>query len=233
MTKELAPGIHVLGGKKGGRVRSFLVENGRKLTLVDTLFEEDGRLVREAIQALGRKIDDLEHIVLTHAHRSHLGGLAELKLLSGATVHSHEREADIVGGERIAERVSLVPHKPLRVYFPFQLFAALGLGAHKPCPVDASIGAGDEVGGLQVLHIPGHTPGHLGFYAPDKGVLIAGDAISTWPSFDAGWESFTLNEAQHRMSIRTLASLEPRVLGVGHGDPIRKDAADRIHTLIW
>lgn len=230
---ELAPGIHVLGGKKGGRVRSFLVENGPKLTLVDTLFEEDARLVLEAIHKLGRRVEDLEHIVLTHAHRSHLGGLAVLKRLSGARVHAHEREADIVGGERVAERVSLVPHSPLRVYFPFQLFAALGLGAHKPCPVDESLDDQGTVGGLTVFHLPGHTPGHVGFYREEAGVLIAGDAVSTWPSFDAGWKSFTLNEAQHRMTIRKLAGLEPKILGVGHGNPVRENAADRLASLIW
>ena len=230
---QLAPGIHSLGGKKGGRVHAFLVEDGAKLTLVDTLFEEDARLVLEGIQGIGRSVTDLEHIVLTHAHRSHLGGLAVLKRLSGAKVFAHEREADIVAGDRVAERVSLVPHKPLRVYFPFQLFAALGLGAHKPVPVDESLDGQTEIGGLQVLHIPGHTPGHLGFYSADKGVLIAGDAVSTWPAFGAGWGSFTLNEPQHRASIRTLAALEPKVLGVGHGDPITSNAAERVHALVW
>ena len=37
--KELAPGVHALGAKKGGRVRAFLVDDGNELTLVDTLFE--------------------------------------------------------------------------------------------------------------------------------------------------------------------------------------------------
>ena len=50
-----------------------------ELTLVDTLFEGDGRVVLEALSALGRQPDDLKHIVLTHAHRSHLGGFAALK----------------------------------------------------------------------------------------------------------------------------------------------------------
>lgn len=230
---ELAPGIHVLGGKKGGRVRAFLIENGSELTLVDTLFEEDARHVLSAIAGLGRSVTSLKHIVLTHAHRSHLGGLAELKRLSGATVHAHEREADIVGGERVAERVSLVPHRPLRVYFPYQLFAGLGLGAHSPCPVDESLADGGAVGRLTVIHLPGHTPGHVGFYSEEKGVLIAGDAVSTWPSFAAGWKSFTLNEAQHRMTIRRLAGFEPKILGVGHGDPVRKNATDRLASLIW
>ena len=44
----------------------------------------------------------LKHILLTHAHRSHLGGLSELKRMSGATVYAHEWEADIIAGERKA-----------------------------------------------------------------------------------------------------------------------------------
>lgn len=44
----------------------------------------------------------LKHILLTHAHRSHLGRLAELKRMSGATVYAHEWEADIIAGERKA-----------------------------------------------------------------------------------------------------------------------------------
>lgn len=229
---ELAPGVHSLGGKKGGRVHAFLVEDGTDLTLVDALFEEDARLVREEIQRLGRSISDLKRIVVTHAHRSHLGGLSELKRLSDAKILCHEWEADIVAGERVAPRVPLLPRTPVRVYFPYQLFAALGWGAHKAVPVDESLADGDEVGGLQVLHIPGHTPGHLALYSTEKGVLISGDAIATWPSFYPGWPSFTLNETQQRATIRRLAELEPKVVGVGHGDAITNDAADRVHSLV-
>ena len=52
--RELAPGVHSLGRQKGGRVRAFLVDDGDELTLVDTLFEGDARLVLEALRALGR-----------------------------------------------------------------------------------------------------------------------------------------------------------------------------------
>ena len=65
--RELAPGVHVLGGKKGGRVRSFLLDTNGELTLVDTLFEDDARGVLDAIRTLGRTPSDLKRIVLTHA----------------------------------------------------------------------------------------------------------------------------------------------------------------------
>ena len=97
---ELAPGIHSLGHAKGGHVHAFLIDTGGELTLVDTLFESDARLVLEAIRTLGRSVSDLRRIALTHGHRSHLGGLAALKRASNATVYAHAWEADIVSGDR-------------------------------------------------------------------------------------------------------------------------------------
>ena len=128
---ELAPGIHSLGHGKGGHVHAFLIENGGELTLVDTLFENDAKLVLEAINRIGRKVTDLKRIAITHGHRSHLGGLAALKRASGATVYAHEWEADIVSGDRRAQPVSLLPRQSLRL-IPFQLGLLLGKPKHVP-----------------------------------------------------------------------------------------------------
>jgi glyoxylase-like metal-dependent hydrolase (beta-lactamase superfamily II) len=229
---KLAEGIHYIGGTKGGWVRAFLIEDGSDLTLIDTLFDEDPRVVLEEIRRLGRSATDLKRIVLTHGHRAHLGGLAALKRWSGATVFSHEWEADIIAGNRKPQPVSILPRRPLRVYVPFQVGLALGFGAHPACPVDETLTDEDEIGTLQVLHTPGHSPGHLSFYSPERGVLISGDAIATWPRFEAGWPAFTLNRKQHRASIRRLAALEPKVMGVGHGNPIMGNTPDRVHSLV-
>ena len=51
---EIAPGIHSLGHGKGGHVHAFLIDHGGELSLVDTLFESDGRLVLDAIRKLGK-----------------------------------------------------------------------------------------------------------------------------------------------------------------------------------
>jgi glyoxylase-like metal-dependent hydrolase (beta-lactamase superfamily II) len=228
--RELAPGVYALGGKKGGRVRAFLLDTNGELTLVDTLFENDARGVLEAIRSLGRGPRDLKRIALTHAHRSHLGGLAALKRETGATVLAHETEADIVSGDRPAQPVGLKPTAPLRTY-PFQVGIFLNRPRHRPCPIDESVDDGAEVGPLRVLHVPGHSPGHLAFSWPERGLLLSGDAIATWPRFEAGWPAFTLNAAQHAESIRRLASLDAAIVGVGHGEPITDGAADRVHAL--
>jgi glyoxylase-like metal-dependent hydrolase (beta-lactamase superfamily II) len=227
---EIAPGIHVMGSKKGGYVRAFLQDDGTDLTLIDTLFETDGRLILDQLAAMGRTVKDLKNIVLTHGHRSHLGGMAALKKLSGATVYTHEWEADIISGDRKAQNVTLRPIKPYKTY-PYQLGLALGLGDHPHCEVDKCLKDGDRIGPAQVMHTPGHSPGHLAFYWPERRVLITGDAVCTWPDFRSGWPSFTLNWKQQRASIRRMAQVEIDAVAVGHGDPITKNATQRMRAL--
>ena len=75
-----------------------------------------GCVIADQIRALGGTLADLKRIVVTHAHRSHLGGLATLKRLSGARVYSHAWEADIIAGERAAQQVSWWPQDPIVTY---------------------------------------------------------------------------------------------------------------------
>ena len=229
--RELAPGVHMLGAKKGGRVRAYLIETHGELWLVDTLFENDAGGVLDAIRRLGRKPSELKRIVLTHAHRSHLGGVAALKRETGAAVLSHEWEADIISGDRPAQSVGLKPTAPFRTY-PFQVGIFLNRPKHRPVPIDESVGDGDAVGPLEVLYAPGHSPGHLAFHWAERRLLLSGDASATWPRFEPGWPAFTINPEQHAKSIRRMASLDAGIVGVGHGDPITDGAADRVHALV-
>jgi len=136
---DVQPGETVIDATfgAGGYSRSILAVSGTQVIGIDRdrsaiaagfdlVDRSDGRLVLEEVRRLGHSISDLKRIVLTHAHRSHLGGLAELKRQSGATVYSHEWEADIIAGERKAQAVTILPRRPLRAYIPFQVGLALG-----------------------------------------------------------------------------------------------------------
>jgi glyoxylase-like metal-dependent hydrolase (beta-lactamase superfamily II) len=228
--RELAEGVYSLGHGKGGHVHAFLLDHAGELSLVDTLFEDDARLVLDAIRRLGRSPADLKRIAITHGHRSHLGGVSALKRASGASVSAHEWEADIVSGDRRAQAVSILPKQSLRL-LPFQLGLWLNRPRHTPCPVDALLRDDDEFGPLQVLHAPGHSPGHLAFWWPERRFLIAGDGVATWPDLCAGWTAFNLNHAEHRRTLQRLAGLDAEIVGVGHGDPVTAGAADTLQQL--
>jgi len=228
---QAAPDIYSMGQSQGGNVHAFLLDDGNGLTLIDTLFDADAHRIVAQVQAIGKTVQDIKNIVLTHAHRSHLGGLARLKELTGAPVYAHEWEADIISGDRKAQPVSILPHPPYRAYH-LQIGLNLDIAKHVPITVDQFVHEGDRIGPIQVIFAPGHSPGHLAFYWPERRALIAGDAVCTWPSFMLGWRGFTLNHKQHQASLRRLAELDAEVLCVGHGEPLTSGAAGRIRSAL-
>jgi glyoxylase-like metal-dependent hydrolase (beta-lactamase superfamily II) len=225
---EIAPGVYSISQKKGIYVHAFLLDDGDGLTLVDTLYSNDASYILAELQKMGRKASDIRRILLTHGHRAHLGGLAPLKQASGAPVYCHAWEADIIAGERRPQCMSLRPMRPYRLWH-YQV--ASRFGKHNPVVADHIVNGGERVGPLQVIHAPGHTPGHLVFYWPERKALFAGDALVTYPILEPGWRAFTLNMKQNLVTLRMLAAMDVSVLGVGHGDPLSQNVNERLNQL--
>jgi glyoxylase-like metal-dependent hydrolase (beta-lactamase superfamily II) len=228
---QIAPGVYSLSQQQGAYVHAYLLDDGEGLTLVDTLYDNDAHRILNELARIGKTPQDIKHLIMTHAHRSHLGGLKLLQSLSGAPVYAHEWEADIISGDRPAQAVSRRPYPPYRTW-PLQIALNLNFAKHPSVQVDHFVHEGDRIGPLQVLYSPGHSPGHLAFYWPERRALIAGDAICTWPDFRLGWRGFMLNPKQHKASVRRLAELDSEVLCVGHGDPLASGGAGRIRAAL-
>lgn len=228
---QIAPGLYSIGQKKGGNVHAYLIDDGGFLTLIDTLFDADASVVLAEIARTGKYITDLKQIILTHAHRSHLGGLATLKKLSHATVYSHEWEEGIIAGHRKASPVSLWPKPPLQVYH-LQAGLALGLSPHAPCTVDRVLKDGDHLGPLEIVSVPGHTPGCLAFHWGKRRALIVGDVVASWPSIAPGWPGLTLDNDQNLQSVGKLADAgDAEIVCVGHGGPITRGGSSILRQL--
>jgi len=228
---QIAPGLYSMSQQKGGHVHAYLIDDGGSLTLIDTLFNTDASVVLDEIARAGKQITDLKHIIITHAHRSHVGGVATLKKLSRARVYSHEWEEGIISGQRKATTVGLWPRPPLQVYY-LQLGLALGLGHHVPCPVDQALKDGDHLGPLEIVSVPGHTPGCLAFYWRNRRALIVGDVVATWPYIAPGWPGLTLDNDQNLKSVGKLSDAgDAEILCVGHGDPITQGGSGILRRL--
>jgi hypothetical protein len=135
---QVAPGIYSMAQRKGAYVHAFLLDDGDGLTLVDTLYDSDAHRILAELQRIGKSVADIKHIVMTHCHRSHLGGLALLKEQSGAPVYAHEWEADLIAGAPItmifsapldqqARTAHLSSGGPLRPWFRRFLILVVGV----------------------------------------------------------------------------------------------------------
>ena len=77
-------------------VNAFLIDAGDGLVLIDAGLKGSPPRISEAIYALDRLPQDVVAIVVTHAHRDHVGGLAEMKRRTGAEVWMHPADAALV-----------------------------------------------------------------------------------------------------------------------------------------
>jgi glyoxylase-like metal-dependent hydrolase (beta-lactamase superfamily II) len=100
----------------------------------------------------------------------------------------------------------------------------------EPCHVDRELQDGDEIeaaGGLKVIHVPGHTPGHIALLMPSKRILFAGDAVLNVLGLRPPLAMATVDMAQAKESVRKMAALDFDIACFGHGDIMRKDAVLR------
>lgn len=229
--RKVVDGVHTLSQRKAGRIHAHLLDDDGAFALIDTLYDSDGAQIVRAIEQLGRKITDLKNIILTHAHRSHIGGLAALKKMSGAKVWAHEAESDIIAGKRKSPGTTFIPQWPLKVYH-IQFALNIGVDGHEVCEVDAFLKEGDSVGPLQIIHAPGHSAGHLAMYWKQRSALFAGDALATWPELSLGWPGLTQDQKQSLQSLRKIDDLRADVIGVGHGEPATGEQIEHLRGLI-
>ncbi len=119
----------------------------------------DGRGILTRVQQQGWTVS---HILLTHTHFDHVGGLAELTELTGAPIYVH------------ADAVPMLERAPTAA-------AMWGFSVDPPPPADVFLQPGTSiaVGELRadVLFTPGHAPGHVCFHLPAHHVLFDGDVL--------------------------------------------------------
>ena len=133
---SIAHGVHQVSGYS----RSFIIDGDEGVTLIDTgLPKKDGSII-EVLSSIGRSVEDVRRIGITHAHIDHFGNAAVLKRRSGAPVFAPKRDAAAIRGE------VKTPHPLIldRVPFLKPLFGLMP-GAD-PVEVDALIAEGEQNG---------------------------------------------------------------------------------------
>ena len=226
---QLAPGIFRIP-TLGDAINSFaLLESDGSVTLVDCGVRRAPRRIERALASIGKHPKDVQHIVLTHAHSDHAGGAAEVvDATSAEGVLVHELEADFV---RSGERPPLDPTSGSG-----RVFGRLSKGGFAPTAVYGTLQDGqvlDLAQGLQVIHTPGHTPGHISLLHRNTGVLITGDSIFNIASrMRWSYAAFCTNAAQSRKTAERFVDLEFQTAAFTHGPEIRDRGRDAIRQFL-
>ena len=218
------PGLHQISLPG---VNAFLLDaESDGLVLVDAGDKGSGRRILAAIGALGRDISDLRHILVTHCHPDHAGGLAELKSMTSARIYMHRRDAMLVATGRAMRRLLPTPGVFNRILY--QVMIAPKPKTVSPVKADVLVGNNDVIpvgGGISVIHTPGHTEGHVVFLAEKKKAAFLGDAAANL----YGLRLMMAYEhvQQGVMSLQHLCRFDFEVACFGHGPPIRLGAGKR------
>jgi hydroxyacylglutathione hydrolase len=167
----------------------FIVRgSGSDRALVVDPGDEPERLLG-AIDELGAQVDA---ILITHCHFDHVGAVAPVAAATGAPVYCPEIEVPV-----LADIMSFVP-------WP-------GFGPYESYDADETVSGGERLSlagfEIDVLHTPGHSPGHVTYAIDDEDALFSGDVLfkgSVGRTDLPGGDGPTLLE-----SIRTLVERYP------------------------
>jgi glyoxylase-like metal-dependent hydrolase (beta-lactamase superfamily II) len=228
LQRDVAPGIHRV---EDNHTNFYLVEHDGGLTIVDAGIPTSWGSLHRALGELGRTTDDLDAVILTHAHFDHIGMAERVRSELGLDVWVHERDVHLTKHPRDYDRertpLYYVLTKPRALPIVAGFVATRGMW---PTPVE-DVRPFTEATGPQValaprtVFTPGHTYGHVAFHFPDRDAVIAGDAVvmlnpytgSRGPQIVA--RAATADTRQNLASLDALAETGARTVLTGHGDP--------------
>jgi glyoxylase-like metal-dependent hydrolase (beta-lactamase superfamily II) len=228
MKRRAAEGIYGLRGAMG-EVCHLLVD-GPEAWLLDTGLAGQPPFLRHRLRRLGLGPESIRGILLTHGHLDHTGNLAALKEWTGAPVYGHAAEQRHVDGS--------YPYEGVARWCGRLESAGRALLRYRTAKIDETIQEGDLLpfwGGLRVIHLPGHTEGHCGFYSERHGLLFTGDLFASY-FFKPHLPPPILNSCPELLpgSLRRVLEMDPEGILPNHYDWMDTDLHKRrFRALCW
>jgi glyoxylase-like metal-dependent hydrolase (beta-lactamase superfamily II) len=220
---QLAPSLHRVG--RDSIVNSYLVEEGGEVTIVDAGVSGLWNGLAAELRAMGRSLDDVRAIVLTHGHTDHIGFAERARRERGWPVSVHELDAALARGEVGNPASGGGPVKPGPIVsFLWWTLRHGGLRTTHLGDV-STYGDGatlDVPGSPRVVLVPGHTPGSAALHFAGQRAILVGDAMATYAVTTGAHgpriAPFSADAEQARASLARLEGLDARLVLPGHGD---------------
>jgi glyoxylase-like metal-dependent hydrolase (beta-lactamase superfamily II) len=218
---QIAKGLHRIGSDT---VNSYLVVGESGVTIIDAGLPRYWKLLNSELARLGKSVDDVRALILTHGDSDHIGFAAQLFREKGIPAYLHQADD---------ARARLEVKKPNSGWGPvkigplasFMWYSARQGGFRIPPvtelrPVDDGQVL-DVPGSPRIIHVPGHTPGSVAVHVPAVDALFLGDTMTTRNVLTGATgpkpAPFTLEPDQAVASLDRIDQVDATWVLPGHG----------------
>jgi len=166
------------------RVNLVLTWDEKNLVLIDTGFPGQTDDIVKAVKNAGFSVEALTHIIITHQDWDHIGCLTNLQRLApSAKIIAHEEEAAYIDGRKT----------PIKLAAKLEQYDSLPQDQRERCDQQKEFYGSQSIsitetvsdgsilpicGGIEVVHTPGHTPGHIMLYLQESCIMVCGDGAN-------------------------------------------------------
>jgi len=206
-------------------VNSYLIAETGGVTIVDAGVPGYWKLVPRALAEMGKSLEDVRAILLTHGHSDHIGFAERARRECNWPVSVHELDAALARGEVPNPAKGAGTSTRIGPLLHFLTWSArrgalrqMHLGAVSTFGDGATL---DVPGSPRVVHVPGHTPGSAALHLADHGTVLVGDALATYAVTNGvngpQIAPFSAYRREALTSLARLENLDADVVLPGHG----------------
>ncbi len=191
--------------EKNHAMESWILDCERTILVDGGMTHEHVNGIGKELESIGKKWEDVELILVTHKHGDHVNNLPELVELTGAPIKAHELEAPLIEAA-----------KGVKVE---------GMKDHETLPL---------CGGIEIIHVPGHSEGNSSFYLRKHKAIIVGDTIFSDEDgkLNAPPERYCLDVKQATLEIKRLLDYDFNHLICTHGLDTMGGAKEKVEALV-
>lgn len=222
---EVADGVLRMGTSL---INWYLVGDDDGVILVDAGAPGYRSQLEPGLAQLGRSLDDVRAVVLTHGDADHKGFAEKLRREQGVPVHVHSADEELTRTGRGRKReASFLPY--FRYPATWKLVAGFVRGGHPLHVQEVETYEDGEVidvpGRPRAVHAPGHSPGCVALHFEARSLLFAGDVLFEYNVLtgrrgpQVGPAGFNESSDEALDSLKRLEGIEAETILFGHGDP--------------
>ncbi|MBH8597274.1 MULTISPECIES: MBL fold metallo-hydrolase [unclassified Thermoactinomyces] len=217
-----------------------LIQDEHEMILIDCGYPNSGDHLEKAAEQAGVSLSGLTRVIVTHHDLDHAGALSGLKKkYPHIEIIAHELERPYIEGKKKSLRLeqaeamlAVIKNEEKADAERFISF----LQTYEPATVDRTVVAGERLpwcGGIEIVHTPGHMPGHISLYLLFSKTMIAGDAVVVEHGrLNIANPQYTLDMEEALRSVRRLLDYDIDHLICYHGGTFHGDIKNALKQLI-